>query len=621
MPSYAELTNRLARGWNTWNTRSVLSHVLLPQGFALNLCLKQVSAQAYLKEALIGRRGAEAEIALPGPHAYDGSYTSVQVLWKGLDVLVQSATAGDDLVVWVTPAPHPDLHALLVVEAGMLWNRPGQVALEASVLETSVLEDGVLVGRSGDQVVRAFVNRAPVRDPYIPAQGPYLALPLDGEIGISTGKPRSLEEIKQIIAQKKTAHAAAAHAYGDLAEVYDAIQTCLAWDTVYDPAGERVISPVSRIWNVNWGGFVLFDWDTYFAAYMAGLDNKDLAYANAIAITREKTERGFIPNFGTVANIKSRDRSQPPVGSLVFRELYRRHRDRWVLEEVFDDLLAWNRWWPLHRSLDGYLAWGSDPYQPLVNSNFELTHINDLQGAAWESGLDNSPMYDDIPYDSERHIMLLADAGLMGMYVMDCDALAEIAQVLGKTAQAEELRQRGDQFRDNLHRLWDEDSGIYCNRRLDTGELSHRLSPTNFYPLLGRTATQEQAARMMADHFYNPAEFWGEWILPTIARDDPAYPDQEYWRGRVWGPTNFLAYLAIRQYDLPAVRADLAEKSKDLFLKNWREHRYVAENYNCETGQGGENNSSDRYYHWGGLLGFMALIEAGYVAGWEEPLK
>ena len=31
---YQEIRERLAQGWNTWNTRSVLSHVLLPEGSA-----------------------------------------------------------------------------------------------------------------------------------------------------------------------------------------------------------------------------------------------------------------------------------------------------------------------------------------------------------------------------------------------------------------------------------------------------------------------------------------------------------------------------------------------------------------------------------------------------------
>ena len=57
MNQYEALKKRLARGWNTWNTRSVLSHVLLPSGFALNLGLKEWRDRRYLKEALIGRRG------------------------------------------------------------------------------------------------------------------------------------------------------------------------------------------------------------------------------------------------------------------------------------------------------------------------------------------------------------------------------------------------------------------------------------------------------------------------------------------------------------------------------------------------------------------------------------
>jgi hypothetical protein len=51
-----------------------------------------------------------------------------------------------------------------------------------------------------------------------------------------------------------------------------------------------------------------FEWDTYFAAYMLSLDCKELAYANAIAITNEITEKGFVPN-NSQPGIKSLDRS------------------------------------------------------------------------------------------------------------------------------------------------------------------------------------------------------------------------------------------------------------------------------------------------------------------------
>lgn len=614
MTAYKELKRRLAQGWNTWNTRSVLSHVRLPEAFALNLGIKDYASRRYLKEALIGRRGEYDERIHPGPRTYDGRYTELTLTWQGIEVIVQSATVGpedEDLVVLVTPQTTHRKAPVLTVEPGMLWNRPGYVTREGETL----------IGHSGGRRIVAYGTRASVADPYIAAQTPYLAMPLEGPVGLSTGQQRTIGEITGLIAERRGELADYVDKFEALAEVYAAIQTCMAWDTVYEPEHDRVVSPVSRIWNVHWGGFVLFDWDTYFAAYLASLDNKDLAYANAIEITRERTERGFVPNFGTVANLKSRDRSQPPVGSLVVRELYRRFGDRWLLEEVFEDLLTWNRWWIDHRNHNGLLCWGSDPYEPLSDAYWEHQGVGDRLGAALESGLDNSPMYDDIPFDETTHLLALADVGLNGMYVMDCEALADIAGVLGNDSIETELRQRAAAFRNSLATLWDEETGIFLNRRTDTGEFSRRLSPTNFYALLGRAATQAQAERMIAEHFHNPDEFWGEWILPAISRDDPAYPEQTYWRGRIWAPMNFLVYLGLREYDLPKAQAELAEKSQALLLKEWREHGHVHENYNADTGEGCDKPNSDRFYHWGGLLGLMAFIQAGYLPAPEKPLN
>jgi len=56
-PQYQNIQRTLQQGWNTWNTRSVLQQVLLPQGFAINIAFKQhyFLEEQYLREALIGR--------------------------------------------------------------------------------------------------------------------------------------------------------------------------------------------------------------------------------------------------------------------------------------------------------------------------------------------------------------------------------------------------------------------------------------------------------------------------------------------------------------------------------------------------------------------------------------
>jgi len=49
-------------------------------------------------------------------------------------------------------------------------------------------------------------------------------------------------------------------------------------------------------------------------------------------------------------------------------------------------------------------------------------------------------------------------------------------------------------------------------------------------------------------------------------------------------------------------------------LKEWLSHGHVHENYNADTGEGCDVASSDRFYHWGGLLGMIALADAGHMA-------
>ena len=231
-------------------------------------------------------------------------------------------------------------------------------------------------------------------------------------------------------------------------------------------------------------------------------------------MTKGWTKRGFVPNFASAYGLKSEDRSQPPVGSLMALEIYKRHRKAWFLEEVYEELLAWNRWWPGARGCQGVLCWGSDPETQTLDGT---TH--NWQAALYESGLDNSPMYDGVPFDPKTNLLEMADVGLTGLYVADCNALAEIATVLGRTADSAELRGRAETYAAGLRGLWDEKAGIFLNRRTDTGEASAKLSPTNFYPLIAKVPTPAQAERIVREHYFNPAELHGEWVIPSIARN------------------------------------------------------------------------------------------------------
>lgn len=606
---YRALQQKLCHGWNTWSANSVLAHVYLPDGFALTLGLKSAGMghayqDTFFQANATARRPEKIRL---GPHADDGSYTelTVELNTGGADsanlALVQSAAENGEEYILVSVEKRATLRPEhLIVETGYYWNRPGTVRRDGAVLKAQS-------GREGGRAFEVRTTAREVNDPFVTTNAPYLSVALEGRIAVYTGAEKTLEQVAAIVEAHRAAQMKRLADYGEAREVFTAMQTILGWNLTYDPENDRAIAPVSRMWSAGWGGYVLFDWDTYFASFMYGLYNQDLAFANAVEVTKGITRRGFIPNSASAYDIQSDDRSQPPVGSLMVLEIYKRHKEAWFLAEVYDELLRWNRWWPGARDTKGLLAWGSDNVPQLVDGTF-----HNFQAALFESGLDNSPMYDGVPFNQQTNQLEMADVGLNALYVADCRALAEIAGVLGKDADQRELLARGDKYAAALGTLWDETAGIYLNKRTDTGEKSPRLSPTNFYPLIAKVATPEQAARMVREHYFNRREFHGEWVIPSIARNVPGYQDQNYWRGRIWGPMNFLVYLGLRNYDLAPARQDLAERSNKLLMKSWHSDRSIYENYNSITGEGNDVRSSDAYYHWGALLGVIGLMEQGH---------
>jgi len=619
--AYAAVQHRLARGWNTWDTNSMMTEVLLPEGLAIHAGMKHNTgefSERFLRDAFVGQFDKSAARVTPGPHSWDGSYTSLTIEWAGHAWRIETAHAGGDEVILATPLKVDKPSALpptIVFWVDFLWNRQGTAQQSLGAIETHGPAGSVPVyctcetpaaGLPGTRGSAPAAPKASAPPPDFPIGGPYFAAPFTSPVGVSTGHPRALAQIQAAVDAQRAAYEKSVAAAGNNAPLVDAIETTLGWDTIYDPSKSRVISPVSRNWSVGWGGYVLFDWDTFFASTLASIGDKDLAYANAMEILNEETPQGFVPNYAKPGGWKSFDRSEPPVGAITVWGLYEKFHDRWLLAGTFQPLMRWNRWWAEHRDTGGYMAWGSnDDTQP---QNPDDGGSGTRGGAILESGLDNSPMYDTAAYNHTTHLLEFADVGLMSMYVADCDALVKIADALGKSAEAAELREREARYKAKLGTMWDEKSGMFLNLDLKTHQPSTRLSPTNFYPLLAGAASPAQAQAMIAKHLRNPDEFWGQWVIPAIARNDPAYSDQEYWRGRIWGPMNYLVYLGLRNYDKAAAR-DVATKSYELFLKEWTANRHVHENYNANTGSGDDVTSSDRFYHWGALLGYVEYLE------------
>ncbi|HVU32648.1 MAG TPA: trehalase family glycosidase [Opitutaceae bacterium] len=615
---------RLARGWNTWDTHSVLRHVLLPEGLAVSLGFAALDKLVWLNEAQFGRRelgrtagtqltstdrslpiGDVVEV-LPGVRSYGGGYTELEVNLRGARFTVATAADGDDWVAVVTPRQSDPWPRFLTVHVGFVWNRPGHAVRR---------DDGAIDARLDGRTLAIHVAGEPVDEPNLPVLSPSLAVRLDRPVVVAAGRRVALDEAQARLAAARARVEAQHAAYGARHEGHAAMQASLAWNLIYEPKHRRVLCTVARDWNCLRGGYAVFCWDSFFAAWMIALDEPAIGYACLLETFRELVDGAFVSNVVQGTGRAALDRSQPPVAGLCLLGMHRREPDREALLAAWPALLAWNRWWDrARRNAAGSLSLGSTPFAPRIGDPAEFVQPNTAAGAALESGLDNAPMYDRAPFDPATHLMQTEDVGLNALYVTDCRALAELALVLDRPGEAAELHGRAAHYERRVRSLWSEADGIFLNRRLDDGAWIPRHSPTSFYPLLAGAASPAQAEELVRRHLLNPAEYAGTWMIPAAPRNDPAFAEQLYMRGRIWPPLNFLVYLGLRRYGFEDARRMLAEKSHELLVRNWRSHRAVPENASALDGVGGRGAHTHPLLTWGGLLAFCALLEDGRVA-------
>jgi putative isomerase len=604
------LQDELKTGWSTWSY-NMLGVVRLPDSSALTTAICQISSGDCLVQTHIEDPAAEIRV---GVFATDLSYWQFYLGYKGVNVSLSYSGGTGPLNMIAEPigcgaAVNCSDYALVVLPR-FAWFRQGDVKVDASSGSISLTPMGlparnVMMTRAGDSIA---LNNTQVKG------APQLVFGLgQGKVGMQESSSSSdasalptVDAISKVIQAAHDKEYASYTKYGEYAEVKEGLQAATMWNYIYTPAEYGPFMPVSRQWdfvkfpvNLDWG-YVIFDWDNIFATYMTSLSSKEIAYSNFIQVIRSKTAMGFVPNY-SAGGTKSIDRTEPPIGAKVMLEMYKKFKDEWIVELLFDDLLAWNDWFVAERMLGplGIVSLGSDTIDGYVDAA-----AGEMQGARYESGLDNSPMYDGTFFKKGLKThgtysigqMEMYDVGMASMFVSEADALTTLATTIGRTAEATKLKARADKQRALIAaHMWDEQGGIYTN--LFWNETFYRrISPTSFYSMMAKAPTDEQATKMVNNWLHSPehfciapnGDFAGNkdtcyWGLPSIEASDPAFPPLGYWRGYVWGPMAQLTYWSLQEYDhVPAVKSGrkaLCKQMTALMLSQWRGHRHICENY------------------------------------------
>jgi putative isomerase len=302
----------------------------------------------------------------------------------------------------------------------------------------------------------------------------------------------------------------------------------------------------------------VWNWDACFHTLAFRHVDPELARNQLRTMLACQLPDGMIPDAvyddAVVADIDHPLRAEvtkPPIMAWAALKLDETDPDPDFLQEIYVPLVRWNAWW---------FSMNDDDADGLAQYNHP-----------YSSGLDDSPLWDyGMPVESpDLNTYLCVQMG----------SLAMMAEALGMDSEGAMWRRRAEAIvRRMIQDFWDEEAGLF--RALHEEQPVPVVTPFNLYPLWTGQLPDDIRNRLIA-HLTNPDEFWGEIVLPTVARNDPHYDPDTMWRGPVWANINYFFIEALHQvgeYDLAHA---LLEKTLHLMMSQPGIYEY----YNSETGQ------------------------------------
>ena len=403
-------------------------------------------------------------------------------------------------------------------------------------------------------------------------------------------------------------------AKGEWEGLISSITNNLFWMKLLQPDKGRIYIPAGRRWIFPGPDgkpdlWTMFEWDSFFNALEASVEDCRLAENEIEAVLDTQYPWGNIPNWRS-ARSGSPDRGQPPVGAFAVLKTYLKCGNLSLIKNSYERLKKFHFYWSRnvgkHLKRDGnnngLYEWGSDT--ELIPSGIPQWE-KDAPGrlrAAWESGQDDLPNFDNVKFNEKTNTLEMDCIDLSSLYALDSWSLWKMAELLGNDKDRAFFEREFVEVSDKINSfMWDDKRHFYFDRYWN-GKLSNSKASSNFYPLLAGVADEERV-KYLISHLLNPSEFWGDFVIPTISRDNPSFNDQQYWRGTIWPPTNYLVYQGLKRYGIDLIAAEFARKSARLFLNSWKNYRLCRENYDSRTGEGG----GQRYQSWGPLFALVLL--------------
>ncbi|KAL9936545.1 hypothetical protein V8E36_004613 [Tilletia maclaganii] len=260
------------------------------------------------------------------------------------------------------------------------------------------------------------------------------------------------------------------------------------------------------------------------------------------------------------------------------RALYpalRRHYD-WFRRTQRGELRKWGRR-PLSRSNEAYRWRGRTAEHVLT------------------SGLDDYPRA-AVPHSGELHVDLHC---WMGFFA---EMMRKVAGVLGEGDDVAEFERHREGIVANLDELyWNEKDQMYCDVSVDDDEDSFHVCHKGYvslFPLLLRLlpSTSPKVGAVL-DLLSDPEHLWSEYGIRSLSVQDRFFGKGEnYWRGPIWMPMQYLALGALKTKYM-VEEGPFKERASTIYRrlrqnvvtnvhKEYTRTGYTWEQYNPKTGEG-----------------------------------
>lgn len=358
-------------------------------------------------------------------------------------------------------------------------------------------------------------------------------------------------------------------------------------------------------------------WDSCFHAIALAKLNPEDAKKELLSLVSHQFGNGLIPHMiywervdgiidiawgrGDTSSI-----TQPPMLAYAAWRIYEADGDRAFLEKIYPSLYHFYT----------YLLTDRDPRRNHLAGIINPDESGEDDSPRFDSGLGLPPQHTldenftrrkglveknktcdfDAPF-CMKQFFWVKDVPFNAILVKNLSILGRIAEVIGRMDESLHFRDQELRVSDAMRDRMLED-GIFWSLSGESYDKIYVKTWAIFAPLFARILSQDEANRLVEQHLKNPHEFGTRFSVPSVAKDDPSFNADGFWRGPVWAATNWFIYRGLKGYGFDEEAERIAEDTARLHLESG-----FRERFNPETGIG----IGAKEFTWGSLL-----LDMGY---------